>query len=225
MKFEKKKYMIMTTDREKNVCAEEVDGYTFFVPVAGHLHEFATHRNESGNWEITDYLTGELAEGVRYATRREMAERAQSEEFVGRFEKFMEMHGHLYQAKTEMFGRIVNGEKLAFGDYKKAIEKRTGELVRAGKTAKAEGAGKSGRKAAKKETKAKDESTTESADAVTLESMRKWCAERENVVAMQRKGKGAVIRVEGETKRYRDELCGLGFKWSRKGFWWLKPAA
>ena len=60
---------------------------------------------------------------------------------------------------------------------------------------------------------------------VTIETMREWCKARENVVATQANGKGACVKVHGDTKPYRDELKELGFKWSRKGFWWAKPAA
>lgn len=60
---------------------------------------------------------------------------------------------------------------------------------------------------------------------VSLETMKAWCAERENVIATQKR-EGASIRVYGETKPYREELLQLGFRWTpNKQFWYAKPTA
>lgn len=76
----------------------------------------------------------------------------------------------------------------------------------------------------KPEVKPEPKPETDTAIAITLDTMREWCNKRTDVIATQKR-EGAIVRINGETKPYKEELKGLGFKWSKKGFWWARPTA
>ena len=63
----------------------------------------------------------------------------------------------------------------------------------------------------------------DAAAVVSLEYMKAWCSEREDVIATQKR-EGCCIWVEGVTKPYQAELKELGFRWgkSRKA-WYFDP--
>lgn len=73
---------------------------------------------------------------------------------------------------------------------------------------------------AKPEPKPVEVAATVSLSALT-EQMQAWCKDRENVSARRKNEQLCTpVRVEGDTKPYKDELTELGFRYSKKGFWY-----
>ena len=73
---------------------------------------------------------------------------------------------------------------------------------------------------AKPEPKPVEVAATVSLSALT-EQMQAWCKDRENVSARRKNEQLCTpVRVEGDTKPYKEELTELGFRYSKKGFWY-----
>ena len=77
---------------------------------------------------------------------------------------------------------------------------------------------------AKKAAESKADVAEEVSMSALLERMRKWCADRKDVVAIRKNDRLVTpVRIEGATKPYKDELKALGFRYARKGFWYYGP--
>lgn len=70
----------------------------------------------------------------------------------------------------------------------------------------------------------KAERHEETAAAVSLETIRKWCEGKGLIVSQKREG--CCIWVEGESTAYKDELAAMGLRFSKKRkSWYINPAA
>ncbi len=106
--------------------------------------------------------------------------------------------------------------KQTIDEQSKRIEELMAELERM----KAEAAKPEPEKAAE----SKADVAEEISMSALLERMRKWCADRQDVVAIRKNGRLVTpVRIEGATKPYKDELKALGFRYARKGFWYYGP--
>ena len=66
-----------------------------------------------------------------------------------------------------------------------------------------------------------EQAATASLDCI-LKKMQKWCEGKPNVSAYRKNDQPCTpVRVVGETRPYQDELNGMGFRWSPKGFWYM----
>lgn len=122
MKFEKSAYGLSVSDGKFFYC-EVVTGYIFSIPNAKGDHRFATHKDEKGNWELTDYLTGKSCTSLMFKTRKEVVEYAKR--VVIKFESYDSV---LYQVLTELFEKILRDGRLSIKDYEKLKENRLREL-------------------------------------------------------------------------------------------------
>lgn len=116
--------------------------------------------------------------------------------------------------------------KQTIDEQGKRIEELMAELERM--KAEAAKAAEPEQPKAKRSTKKAAESKADMAEEVSmsalLERMRKWCADRKDVVAIRKNDRLVTpVRIEGATKPYKDELKELGFRYARKGFWYYGP--
>lgn len=116
--------------------------------------------------------------------------------------------------------------KQTIDEQNKRIEELMAELERM--KAEAAKAAEPERQKARRSTKKAAESKADVAEEVSmsalLERMRKWCADRKDVVAIRKNDRLVTpVRIEGATKPYKDELKELGFRYARKGFWYYGP--
>ena len=126
-RFEKAEYAACITGKDGTIKAETRQGYTFTVKVAPRdVHEFATHRDDAGRWELTDTLTGMFAGMRDFDTRKAVAEYAETDAFKAKFAEVAGTWG--YTAQVEAFARVCDGEAFTLKEYRKAVRDRKREL-------------------------------------------------------------------------------------------------
>lgn len=237
-RFEKAEYAACITGKDGTIKAETRQGYTFTVKVAPRdVHEFATHRDDAGRWELTDTLTGMLAGMRDFDTRKAVAEYAETDAFKAKFAEVAGTWG--YTAQVEAFARVCDGEAFTLKEYRKAVRDRKRELEAQDLEGKARAQGLdveatvtehadvtavefAPRKAEEPETIEPEE--VKAQEAVTIETVTERFRGKTNIMVMQKNAR-ACIWVEGDTKPIKEDLKAMGFKWApkRKG-WYLRTA-
>lgn len=87
MRFEKASYEIRTNGSKKG--HEQVEGYEFEAEVKGEALRFGVHKDEHGNWGVTDLRTGCMLGASKESTRK------QAVEGFGKYDlpRFAELYG------------------------------------------------------------------------------------------------------------------------------------
>lgn len=113
--------------------------------------------------------------------------------------------------------------KQTIDEQNKRIEELMAELERM-KAEAAEPEQPKAKRSTKKAAESKADVAEEVSMSALLERMRKWCADRKDVVAIRKNDRLVTpVRIEGDTRPYKDELKELGFRYARKGFWYYGP--
>lgn len=218
-KFEKCKYA-MSEHIGNEMTFTEVTGYEFTVTIDNSVMRFCTHRNEKGNWELTERMTGMMTAPYKFGTRKECYEYATGEKHISDMTTFMEKHPYMYQAQSEFLEKLLNGEKFTVKQRTEFIDRRIKELVKAdGKLIEDKPTNKPPKapKAPKK--------VVETVEKLTIDNVREW-VEGKNL-RVEQANDLACVWVCGNSKEWKDEFEAAGFRWGKskkygKG-WWKKP--
>ena len=198
----------------KGMGFEVRDGYLFDLLLTDNtIKQMGVYKSdEDGVWYVVDLATGlSLCDST---SRKDAVARATSEPVVKRFTGFI--NGKRYHKSVELFNKICGlGENPVKAPQKPAESTKP--------TRKAPEPPKPEPKPTAEAERPVDK--TAQPIVVSLETMREWCKERENVCATMAAGAGATVKIHGDTKPYKDELKTIGFRWSKKGFWWAYPTA
>ena len=204
-KFTKADVKVMTSEG-----IEETPGYEYTYSLADGNRDVPMHVcNMNGSWRVVDPKTGRtLCVGCK--TRDEAVRFADSMEVKPVFTNLVDM------AK---YGKmILEFKEMCSGPVIEAVAtpKTGGRLVKVETKQKTP---KAPKKPAAKPEKPAIPSVVE-----MLGIAQKWCKGKENVVAFRKNDLPETpVRVTGETKPYKEELNGMGFRWSPKGFWYYGP--
>ena len=211
MNFAKRNVKVMTNDGVK-----EMAGYEYAYSLADGREVPMHVCNMNGNWRVVDPKTGRtLCVGCK--TRGEAVKLADSMEVKPAFTNLVDM------AK---YGKmIMEFEEKCNGPVIEAIAspETGGRLVKVKDETKPKAPKAPAKpKAAAKQKEPKKPTVPTVADM--LQIARKWCEKKVNVVAYRKNELPETpVRVAGETKPYKAELTGMGFRWSPKEFWYYGP--
>lgn len=214
-----------------------VNGYLFDLLLADNtIRKMGVYNNEiDKRWDVIDAASGK---SLCYSTtRRDAVARAESkpmvEQFTAYLNKATEKEDDVDKVK-ELENRVAELEKelAAAKAAENGWKAKAEEYYAAKKPAKAPAKKPPAKKATAKKAPAKPKAPKAPAKkpsnevrlADLLATMQAWCKERPNTSAYRLNDlTETAVRVVGETKPYEKELNELGFRWSRKGFWYYGP--
>lgn len=203
----KKQTFAISVNGKQTVASETVSGYIFQAAIGGVIYQFGVDNRGVGKpaWQVTEIGTGKSV-AVGFGTRNEAIEFVLGDDFAGKFEKYVGDGSGFYEASVKAFSEVVERGSMPKDEYRSLMQKLKSEFAD-----KAD------------ETAAEDEQAVE----ISLEAMRKWCESHPNTAATQVRD-GACVKVHGvmrEDTEWQRELKELGYRYSKKGFWWAKPTA
>ena len=239
MKFNKTTVKVMTSEG-----IEEVNGYEFEYALADgrYVPMWVCKR---GSWEVIDPNTG-MSVCTGSKTREAAIKLADSMEVKPVFTNYIATAA--YKELVDGYTIAKGGAAKDITEKENSMESRIAELEKQLAAAKAEtkmwqakaeeyyaakkkapAAPKAPAKApAKPKAKAPKKRAKKPSNEVRLAdllvTMQEWCGSRPNTSAYRLNELAeTAVRVVGETKPYEKELNELGFRWSRKGFWYYGP--
>ena len=195
-----------------NAYVEKVVGYVDELEIGGKAYRFGIHKDKAAKksqpWTVTELGTGYTTASSKFRTYAEASEFVSSQKHVEQFGRYVEVHACRYEAQCRMLAELAAADKpLPIEEHNRLVEQWTDELA-------AEVLAKSVANIAEA---AEAEQAT--AAAVTVETMREWCEDKEGLRVEQAAGgdnpEKNPIWVCGPSKPYKEELMGMGFRWGR----------